>query len=465
MNTLPKTKIVATIGPSTWDNQILRLMYESGMRVARINASFADFDELKRVSGQIREISPRIPIILDTQGNKIRVKNLQKEVLVENQLVIYSDVVPTIDITGIQVTYPNLYRNVIVGSKILIDDGNIELRVSKIDGGKIICDVIQGGVLRPNKTVNIPDVNLTFPVLTEKDRQDIMFAVENNFDYVCASFVRNKEDVHYVRELIGSKDIGIISKIENREGVNNFDEILEASDGVMIARGDLAVEIDYEEVPILQKQMIHRCRAVGKPVIVATQMLESMRENIRATRAEVSDVANAIMDGTDCIMLSAETSTGKYPLQAIRTMAKIAKKTEEVMLPSSVYGRTLAGEIFDEVAKNLNDMINGLPLKAIIVISNSTSAVGSISRHRPRVPIYVVSSDISTVRRNAFYYGVKTYYIKELSQDRDVNTDRAVESIYTHGELDLEDKIAIISNSSIKNTAILEILTVKDAIK
>ncbi len=247
--------------------------------------------------------------------------------------------------------------------------------------------------------------------------------------------------------------------------MNNFDEILEASDGIMIVRCDLAVEIDYEEVPILQKQMVYRCRAVGKPVIVATQMLESMRENIRATRAEVSDVANAIMDGTDCIMLSAETSTGKYPLQAIRTMAKIAKKTEEVMLPSSVYGRTLAGEIFDEVAKNLNDMINGLPLKAIIVISNSISAVGSISRHRPRVPIYVVSSDISTVRRNAFYYGVKTYYIKELSQDRDVNTDRAVESIYTHGELDLEDKIAIISNSSIKNTAILEILTVKDAIK
>lgn len=465
MNTLPKTKIIATIGPSTWDSQILKLMYESGMSIARINASFADFDELKRVSTQIRTISPRIPIILDTQGNKIRVKNLQKEILVENQLVIYSDTVQAIGMTGIQVTYPDLYKNVIVGSKILIDDGNIELKVSKIEEDKIICDVVQGGVLKPNKTVNIPDVNLTFPVLTEKDRKDIMFAVENNFDYVCASFVRNREDVHYVRDLIGSKDIGIISKIENREGVNNFDEILEASDGVMIARGDLAVEIDYEEVPILQKQMIHRCRAIGKPVIVATQMLESMRENIRATRAEVSDVANAVMDGTDCIMLSAETSTGKYPLQAIRTMAKIAKKTEEVMLPSAVYGRTLAGEIFDEMAKNLNDMINSLPLKAVIVISNSTSAVESISRHRPRVPIYVVSSDISAVRKNAFCYGVKTFYISELSQDRDVNTNRAVESIYTHGELDLDDKIAIISNSSIKNTTILEILTVKDAIK
>ena len=465
MNTLPRTKIIATIGPSTWDSQILKLMYESGMSIARINASFADFDELKRVSTQIRTISPRIPIILDTQGNKIRVKNLQKEILVENQLVIYSDTVQAIGMTGIQVTYPDLYRNVIVGSKILIDDGNIELKVIKIEGDKIICDVIQGGVLKPNKTVNIPDVNLTFPVLTEKDRKDIMFAVENNFDYVCASFVRNREDVHYVRDLIGSKDIGIISKIENRGGVNNFDEILEASDGVMIARGDLAVEIDYEEVPILQKQMIHRCRAIGKPVIVATQMLESMRENIRATRAEVSDVANAVMDGTDCIMLSAETSTGKYPLQAIRTMAKIAKKTEEVMLPSAVYGRTLAGEIFDEMAKNLNDMINSLPLKAVIVIANSTSAVESISRHRPRVPIYVVSSDISAVRKNAFCYGAKTFYISELSQDRDVNTNRAVESIYTHGELDLDDKIAIISNSSIKNTTILEILTVKDAIK
>lgn len=465
MNTLPKTKIIATIGPSSWDSQTLRSMFDSGMKIARINASFADFDELRRVSTQLREISPRIPIILDTQGNKIRVKNLDGEINVDRELIIYQDSVPTTDIVAIQVTYPDLYRNIVVGSKILMDDGNIELKVSKIDGERIICDVVQGGVLKPNKTVNIPDVNLTFPVLTEKDREDITFAVENNFDYVCASFVRNREDVLYVKDLINSKDVGIISKIENSEGVNNFDEILDASDGVMIARGDLAVEIDYEEVPILQKQMIHRCRAVGKPVIVATQMLESMRENIRATRAEVSDVANAVMDGTDCIMLSAETSTGKYPVQAVRTMAKIASKTEEVMIPSLIYGRTLAGEEFDELAKNLNDMSSSLPLRAIIMISNSIDAVGTLSRHRPRIPIYVVSSDISTVRRNAFYYGVNTFYIDELSQDRDLNTNRAVECIYTNGELDLGDKIAIISNSSVKSIATLEILTVKDAIR
>lgn len=465
MNTLPKTKIIATIGPSSWDSQTLRSMFDSGMKIARINASFADFDELRRVSTQLRDISPRIPIILDTQGNKIRVKNLDGEINVDRELIIYQDSVPTTDIAAIQVTYPDLYRNIVVGSKILMDDGNIELKVSKIDGERIICDVVQGGILKPNKTVNIPDVNLTFPVLTEKDRKDITFAVENNFDYVCASFVRNREDVLYVKDLINSKDIGIISKIENREGVNNFDEILDASDGVMIARGDLAVEIDYEEVPILQKQMIHRCRAVGKPVIVATQMLESMRENIRATRAEVSDVANAVMDGTDCIMLSAETSTGKYPVQAVRTMAKIASKTEEVMIPSLIYGRTLAGEEFDELAKNLNDMSSSLPLRAIIMISNSIDAVGTLSRHRPRIPIYVVSSDISTVRRNAFYYGVNTFYIDELSQDRDLNTNRAVECIYTNGELDLGDKIAIISNSSVKSIATLEILTVKDAIR
>lgn len=463
MNNISKTKIIATIGPSSWDDNVLEEMFSFGMQMARINASFANFEELQRVSTQLRQISPRIGLILDTQGNKIRIKGLQKDLFVQNSIVLSSVESNNSDI--IQITYPRLHECVTKNTRILLDDGNIELKVNRIDEVNIICDVIQAGTLKPNKTVNIPDINLDFPVLTEKDRNDILFATKNNFDFISASFVRNKQDVLAVKELIKESNLGIISKIENREGINNFDEILKVSDGIMIARGDLGVEIDLEEIPVLQKQMIYKCRSVGKPVIVATQMLESMRENIRPTRAEVSDIANAVMDGTDCLMLSAETSTGRYPEKAVSVMNRVALKAESVMQASPVYGKTEAGEEVDELGKSLCHLVESLSLKAIIVISDNQSVIGSISRHRPNTPIYVVSKDIKSIRKNIIYRGVKTYLINDLSNDRDINIIKATECIYTHGELDLTDKIAIISGSSIQNKkydSILEILTVKD---
>jgi len=285
MKNYSKTKIIATIGPSSWDAPVLKEMYSAGMDIARINASFADFAELERVSNTLRTTSPRIGIMLDTQGHKIRVTGLEHEIQIEGEISIPN----TFDIT-----YPDLYKDVSVGTRILLDDGNIQLVVKAIQDIEVICTVIQPGILKPNKTVNIPDVNLNFPAITEKDKADILFAVEHRFDFLSLSFVRNREDILTVRELIGDSNIKLIAKIENVQGVENFDEILAATDAIMIARGDLGIEIPFEKVPILQKQFIYKCRQAGKPVIVATQMLESMKESIQPTRAEISDVANAV---------------------------------------------------------------------------------------------------------------------------------------------------------------------------
>lgn len=463
MNSIAKTKIIATIGPSSWDDSILRKMAESGMLLARINASFADFAELERVSTQIRNISPRIAIILDTQGTKIRIKELTKEVELKGSVTLTSEANPNPNI--LKITYSSLEKDVVIGTKILLDDGNIELAVREIQGKNVVCDVIQEGILKPNKTVNIPNVKLRFPSLTEKDKQDIDYAKKLEYDFVCASFTRNKEDIIIVKKLLEGSNTKVIAKIENREGVSNFDEILKEADAVMIARGDMGVELDLEEVPVLQKQLIFKCRMAGKPVIVATQMLESMKSNKRPTRAEVSDVANAVMDGADCMMLSAETSTGNYPLEAVKMMNRIALKTEDIMKFSPIYGETEAGNELDRFAVTTIKYAEEIHFKAILIISDSKSVVGSVSRHRPSMPIYVVSSSIESIRENSLYRGVNTYYIKELSDDRDTNILIAVEKIYGSGKLDLLDKIAIISGSSIKNKktdSILEIVTVKD---
>jgi len=463
MNSIAKTKIIATIGPSSWDDSVLRKMAESGMLLARINASFADFAELERVTTQIRNISPRIATILDTQGTKIRIKGLTKEIEVNGTLTLTSEENPNPNI--LQITYPSLERDVVIGTRVLLDDGNIELKVREINGKDVVCDVIQEGILKPNKTVNIPDVKLYFPSLTEKDKEDIEFAKKLEFDFVCASYARNKSDIVTVKKILEGSDIKVIAKIESQEGVLNFDEILKEADAIMIARGDMGVELDLEEVPILQKQMIFKCRMAGKPVIVATQMLESMKSNKRPTRAEVSDVANAVMDGADCMMLSAETSTGSYPLESVKMMNRIALRTEDIMKFSPVYGETEAGNEVDKFAITTCKFAEEIHFNAILIISDSKSVVGSVSRHRPSMPIYVVSSSIESIRENSLYRGVQTYYIKELSDDRDTNILIAVEKIYGSGKLDLLDKIAIISGSSIKNKktdSILEIVTVKD---
>lgn len=330
MPELRKTKIICTLGPSVDDEETLRQLILAGMNAARFNFShgthesqLATLQKLKRVRD---ELGRPVATILDTKGPEIRIKAFRDGPVSLERGAPF--ILTTEEVEGdagrVSVTYQNLANEVEPGCHILVDDGLVDLLVKEVRGPEIHCEVENGGVLSNNKSINIPNVHIHLPALTEKDREDLRFAAEQDFDYVAASFVRKAEDVEDIREELcrhGGQGIRIISKIENLEGVDNLNEIIEASDGLMVARGDLGVEVPACQVPVLQKEMIAKCIHQGKPVITATQMLDSMMRNPRPTRAEVSDVANAVFDGTSCVMLSGETASGKYPLEAVRTMA------------------------------------------------------------------------------------------------------------------------------------------------
>ena len=462
-----KTKILATIGPASWDEDVLRDMISNGMDIARINASFADFDELERVSRLIRSISPRISIMLDTKGHKIRVTGFEQpiELKEDDMVVLIPDLEGEFPSNYIKITYDRLHLDLNRGARVAFDDGNIQAIVEDIKDKEVFCKIQNNGVLKSGKTVNAPGSKLSFTGLTDKDKGDIEYAVKNKFDFISASFIKSPDDVNCVRELVGDSDIQIIAKIEDQSGVDNFDEILKVADGIMIARGDLGIEIPLEQVPILQKQFVYKCRSVGKPVVVATQMLESMRDNPRPTRAEVSDVANAVMDGCDCVMLSAETSTGEFPVDTVKQMNDIALNTESFLIPQEVYGRTDATDDTDELCNTVFRLTKSLDIKCVLAISQSGKTVRSLSRHRLSILIYEVSDNVGRIRKDNILRGVKGYYIKNLPEDRDDVIERAAEVVFSYGVLDFNDKIVIISGSSIKNkdtNTILEISTVKD---
>ncbi|WKZ31188.1 MAG: pyruvate kinase [Candidatus Dojkabacteria bacterium] len=466
MHELPKTKIIATIGPSTWDDDTLTEMINYGFTVARVNASFADFDEQERVITQLRRLSPKVAVMLDTMGHKVRVTGFDKDRVIApgDEIILLSEKNKSKKRNSIKVTYPTLEKDVTRNTKILIDDGNIELKVKDIVGKEVVCEVIHGGVLKKRKTVNVPGVHLNFPALSEKDETDIKNAVKLGYDFISASFVRNLEDVKLVREAMGKSDLKLIAKIEDYEGVRNFDKILEKVDGIMVARGDLGVELPLEEVPILQKQFIQKCRMKGKIVIVATQMLESMRESTRPTRAETSDVANAVMDGADAVMLSAETSTGKNPVETVKHMARIAKRAEEVLRPQIVEGRTDAYEISDIICKHLFGITEEVALKGVIIFSDSGNTVKSLARHRLNIPIWCVSNNHKIIRQQQMIRGVTGIYVENMESDRDEIAKHAVSAIYGRGYLEMGDKVAIISGGTVHNrryNTILEILEVQ----
>jgi pyruvate kinase len=462
-----KTKIVATIGPATWDDEVIVEMISNGFAIARINASFADFKEIERVSNQMRRISPRVTVMLDLMGHKIRVTGFEddKPFKKGDELILVSEGVTSNKPNVIQVTYPTLETDISRGAKILLDDGNIQLVVKDIQDKLVITEVQNDGILKRRKTVNTPGTHLNFPGLLKKDEEDLRFALENNLvDLVAASFVRNKEDVRLIKDIIGDKNIRVIAKIEDYEGAENFDEILEVVDGIMIGRGDLGVELPLEKVPILQKQFIYKCRQAGKPVIVATQMLESMKENPRATRAEISDVANAVMDGTDAVMLSAETSMGKYPTLAVKTMAEVATEAERFMIPQIVEGNTRSDPSTDALGKHIYAISDELNLAAIIVLSVKGHTVGSIARHRLSIPIFEVSNNPTVIRQNQLYRGVTGFYIQDLKKDRDQIVKQAVDIVYGSGHLEINDKVGVLGGSTITTKGVdsmFEIVDVK----
>jgi len=410
-----KTKIVCTIGPASESYETLKKMILSGMNVARINFSHGTWETQKEKVDLIKQIREElnlpVALLLDMKGPEIRLGQFVEKVLLEegNTFTIRNE-----DIIGTAseatISYKELYKDVRIGSTILIDDGLIKLEVTDIVDKDIVCKVLNTGPVSSNKGVNVPNIKLNLPSLTEKDINDVEGAVKNDMDYIAVSFVRRKEDVLAVREILNKYDskIKLISKIENREGVDNLDEIIEVSDGIMVARGDLGVEIPLSEVPIIQKEMIKKTYSQGKPVITATQMLESMTTNPNPTRAEVSDVANAIFDGTSAIMLSGETAMGKYPVSCIEIMDKIAKDVESsIDYWKRFKMRNVPKNNFEYIINHalLTTALN-IDVKAIFAYTKTSDTPRIVSSLRPKCPIFVSTYDKKVYYQLALAWGI-----------------------------------------------------------
>ena len=413
----PKTKIVATVGPACDSPDILKKMMKVGMNVARVNLSHGDVSEHTQRINMVRkvasDIGANIAIMVDTKGIEIRTGNLHEGSVVlepESQFILYADDREG-DHNGVAISYQELCHQVSPGIPILLDDGVIELAVQSVNGSDIICEVIRGGTLYNAKGVNLPQTQLPLEAINESTRQELSFAADNDVEYVAASFVRNAKDVNEIRAVLDEYgvDIPIIAKIENREGVDNLEEIIDAANGTMVARGDLGVEIPAETVPMVQKKIIRSTVTKGKPVITATQMLDSMERNLRPTRAETSDVANAILDGTSAVMLSGETAVGKYPVQSVKTMAALALHTEESLREYGYLQKIIphASNIVTEaVSQAANTMALHLGVPVIVTLTETGFTSRMISRYRPECPIIAITSSIKVVRTLAMNWGV-----------------------------------------------------------
>ncbi|SFS71386.1 pyruvate kinase [Marininema halotolerans] len=412
-----KTKIVCTIGPTSENPEVLRSLMEAGMNVARLNFSHGSHEEHKERMDRIRavgkELGKNIAILLDTKGPEIRtgVLGVDEIQLVAGQRFTLTAETVEGDASRVSISYPGLVNDVHPGSTILIDDGLIGLTVEEVEGNEIHCHIDNGGPLKSRKGVNVPGVSVNLPGITEKDVADILFGIQEGVDFIAASFVRKAADVMEIRRLLeeNDADIHIISKIENKEGIQNLDAILEASDGLMVARGDLGVEVPAEDVPIYQKRLIEKCNDRGKPVITATQMLDSMQRNPRPTRAEASDVANAIFDGTDAIMLSGETANGKYPIEAVNTMARIACRAESSLRYQDLFrDRKEAQEVSipDSISQAVVHTASIMKSSAIITATESGRTARLVSKYRPQASIIAVTVHDDVMRKLALIWGV-----------------------------------------------------------
>ncbi len=412
-----KTKIVATLGPASNEVDIIKKLIEAGINAARFNFSHGDYEEhgqrINNLKTAREELGVPIPIVLDTKGPEIRTGIFENKAIEVKKGDIFT--LTTDDIVGdqtkVSVSYKDMPRDLNIGSVVLIDDGLVELIVKEINGTNIVCEVQNDGKIGSRKGVNLPDIHVNLPALTDKDKEDIKFGIKMGIDYIAASFIRSARDVLEIRKVLEENDglgISIISKIESRDGVDNIDEILEVSNGIMVARGDLGVEIPLEEVPVVQKHLIAKARAKGKTVITATQMLDSMTHNPRPTRAEANDVANAIYDMTDAVMLSGESAQGDYPVEAVSTMARICEKIESTIDYKKHFETGKSGtinNITNAVSHSACTTAHDLNATCIAAATMSGSAVKKISRFRPAVPILGCTPVDRTLRQLNLVWG------------------------------------------------------------
>lgn len=431
--TTRKTKIVATLGPASSTTKMITRLMKAGVDIFRLNFSHGDYEQKQKLIDTIRLVSDKVGrqagILADLQGPKIRTGKMAGNSM---QLIKGHDVVITTDnILGANGIIPTIYRSlpkdVVPGSKILLDDGLMELKVFAIEGELVKCHVVTGGILKNNKGINLPGVKVSAPCLTEKDLADLDFALSAGVDFIALSFVRCAADVEQLKRIIYSKGKTtlVVSKIEKPEAIKNFKEILKVTDAVMVARGDLGVEVEAEKVPFYQKKIIKACIKAGKPVITATQMLESMVHNPRPTRAETSDVANAIIDGTDAIMLSAETAAGDYPVEAVATMNRIAHDVEHASLFAVQEKRMkMAPSIAEAVAESACRAAKSLNAKAIAVFTQSGGAAALISKFRPQIPVVAFTASREIQNRLSIFWGISSACIV-INE----NMDDAIQSV------------------------------------
>jgi pyruvate kinase len=469
---LRRTKIVATVGPACDTEEKLNALMEAGVDVFRLNFSHGEQAAKSVIIHTIRELSRRraraVAILGDLQGPKIRTGKMEGGAL---ELVAGSEVtITTREIVGSGNTIPTIYQglpgDVVPGDRILLDDGLMELRVLGVVGQDVRCTVVSGGLLKDRKGINLPGAKVSAPALTEKDREDLHFCIIEELDYVALSFVRRASDVLELKDILKAhqSELRVIAKIEKPEAVDEFDAILEVSDGIMVARGDLGVEINPEKVPLIQKRIIRRCNEVGKPVITATQMLESMVLNPRPTRAEVSDVANAILDGTDAIMLSAETASGKYPIEAVTMMVQVARDVEgDPQLRTQVFngiheidGVPCLAEVIGQAACRVAE---GVGASAILAFTQTGSTAALVSKYRPSLPIYAVTPSREVRRRLALYAGVHSLRVV-IEGDTETQIRSVERTVLATGRLKKGDVVVITMGSPLSTPGTTNLMKV-----
>ncbi len=450
-----KTKIICTLGPSTDNDNVLRELILAGMDVARFNFSHANHEEhlgrLKKIDKLRKELNIPVATLLDTKGPEIRIgtfKDDMKIQLKEGQTFTLTSREVEGNESIVSISYPNLIYDIEIGATILIDDGLIEMTVTDVTATDIICKVKNSGIISNKKGVNVPGIHLSMPFISDKDREDILFGIKHNYDFIAASFVRTAEDIKEIRKMLNkhNSQTKIIAKIENYQGVEHIDEIIDISDGIMIARGDMGVEIPYEEVPVLQKMIIKKVYNAGKQVITATQMLDSMIKNPRPTRAETTDVANAIYDGTSAIMLSGETAAGAYPVEALKTMVKITIRTEADIDYKKRFRMLEAcqlPDITDAISRATVTTAHDLNAKMIITVTTSGKTARMISRYRPDSQILGCTTDPIVCRQLNMAWGVTPLLIA-VEHDTFELFDHAIQAVEDAGYLE-DGELAVLT--------------------
>ena len=463
---MKRTKIVATISDKRCEIGFLRELYEAGMNVVRLNTAHQTLDEAMKVVGNVRAVSDQIALLIDTKGPEVRTCDIVVPVRVGKGEIIFMTGDRTLVAEKlIHVSYEHFVRDVQIGDKILVDDGDVELIVRDKKENCLELEASNPGEIKDKKSINVPGVNMHLESLSDKDRKFIQFAMDNKLDFIAHSFVRNKQDVMEIQQILDEQhsNIKIIAKIENQEGVNHIDEILDHVYGVMVARGDLAIEIDAEKIPLIQRYIVNKCIESKKPVIIATQMLHTMIDHPRPTRAEVSDIANAVFSGTDAIMLSGETAYGDYPLEAVKVMSRVAEANESILPPDA--NRNLVrinNEITAALARVAVRMTTMLPIKAIVVDTNSGRTARYLSAFRGGLPVYARCYDEHVMRELALSFGVRPYFsVKPHSRDEFM---RDIPQVLLQNGYQPEDQILVIGGSfgHVRGASFLEVCKISD---